>query len=149
MVSSSGRAPRALGMNVVGVPPALGCSCAGAESGAPARTPGTDGPQGRPRYRGPVTWAVAPQPLASAPRVLLLDEPLAGMGPEEGQRMAALLKGLAQDHAVLLIEHDMDFVFQVADRMTVMVEGRVIASGTPPEIRADPQVRRAYLGEMN
>lgn len=84
--------------------------------------------------------------LASQPRVLLLDEPLAGMGPEEGERMVALLKLLAKDHAVLLIEHDMDFVFRVADRMTVMVEGAVLATGRPEEVRANQAVQMAYLG---
>lgn len=84
--------------------------------------------------------------LAGNPRVLLLDEPLAGMGNEESEAMARLLKSLARDHAVLLIEHDMDFVFSVADRMTVMVEGALLASGAPQEIRADAAVQRAYLG---
>jgi branched-chain amino acid transport system ATP-binding protein len=84
--------------------------------------------------------------LATAPRVLLLDEPLAGMGPEEGGKVAALLKELARDHAVLLIEHDMDFVFAVADSMTVMVEGRVLEQGAPAAIRASAAVREAYLG---
>jgi branched-chain amino acid transport system ATP-binding protein len=84
--------------------------------------------------------------LATDPRVLLLDEPLAGMGPEESERIAALLLSLAREHAVLLIEHDMDFVFQVADRMTVMVEGQVLASGEPAAIRANADVQRAYLG---
>jgi branched-chain amino acid transport system ATP-binding protein len=84
--------------------------------------------------------------LAGNPRVLLLDEPLAGMGNEESEAMARLLKDLSRDHAVLLIEHDMDFVFSVADRMTVMVEGALLASGTPQEIRADVAVQRAYLG---
>lgn len=84
--------------------------------------------------------------LATDPKVLLLDEPLAGMGPEEGERMAALLKSLAKDHAVLLIEHDMDFVFKVADRMTVLVEGAVLATGTPDNVRASPAVQTAYLG---
>jgi branched-chain amino acid transport system ATP-binding protein len=84
--------------------------------------------------------------LASNPKVLLLDEPLAGMGPEESERMTTLLKGLAQEHAVLLIEHDMDFVFAVADWMTVMAEGTVIADGTPESIRANTAVQDAYLG---
>lgn len=84
--------------------------------------------------------------LAGNPRVLLLDEPLAGMGNEESETMARLLKGLAREHAVLLIEHDMDFVFAVADRMTVMVEGSLLASGAPHDIRADAAVQRAYLG---
>jgi branched-chain amino acid transport system ATP-binding protein len=84
--------------------------------------------------------------LAASPKVLLLDEPLAGMGQEEGERMATLLKSLAQDHAVLLIEHDMDFVFKVADRMTVMVEGTVLASGAPADVRNIAAVQAAYLG---
>ena len=84
--------------------------------------------------------------LASDARVLLLDEPLAGMGPEEGQRMVALLETLSVDHAILLIEHDMDFVFAVADRMTVMVDGAVLATDTPAAIRANADVQRAYLG---
>jgi branched-chain amino acid transport system ATP-binding protein len=84
--------------------------------------------------------------LAGRPKVLLLDEPLAGMGPEEGERIAALLRTLAADHAILLIEHDMDFVFAVADWMTVMVEGAVLAEGTPAAIRANADVQRAYLG---
>lgn len=84
--------------------------------------------------------------LASNPKVLLLDEPLAGMGPEEGERIAVLLKGLAVEHAVLLIEHDMDFVFAVSDTMTVMVNGEVIASGPPASIRANANVQNAYLG---
>ena len=69
--------------------------------------------------------------LATAPKVLLLDVPLAGMGQEEGERIALLLRSLANDHAVLLIEHDMDFVFRVADRMTVLVDGGVLAEGKP------------------
>jgi branched-chain amino acid transport system ATP-binding protein len=85
--------------------------------------------------------------LAGDPKVLLLDEPLAGMGPEEGERMAALLKALAAEHGVLLIEHDMDFVFAVADRLTVLVEGAVLATGRPAEVRADRAVQSAYLGE--
>jgi branched-chain amino acid transport system ATP-binding protein len=85
--------------------------------------------------------------LAAKPKVLLLDEPLAGMGQEEGERMAALLKSLALDHALLLIEHDMDFVFRVADRMTVMVEGAVLASGKPADVRNNAAVQTAYLGE--
>jgi branched-chain amino acid transport system ATP-binding protein len=84
--------------------------------------------------------------LAAGPKVLLLDEPLAGMGPEEGERMVVLLQSLAREHAVLLIEHDMDFVFKVADRMTVLVEGAVLASGTPAEVRANAAVQSAYLG---
>ena len=84
--------------------------------------------------------------LATDPKVLLLDEPLAGMGQEEGERIATLLKSLAIDHAVLLIEHDMDFVFKVADVMTVLVDGTVIASGKPSDVRASKDVQIAYLG---
>jgi branched-chain amino acid transport system ATP-binding protein len=84
--------------------------------------------------------------VATAPQVLLLDEPLAGMGAEETERMLALLDELRATHAILLVEHDMDAVFRTADRVTVMVNGAVIASGTPAEVRADPQVQTAYLG---
>ena len=84
--------------------------------------------------------------LAISPKVLLLDEPLAGMGQEEGERIAILLKSLARDHAVLLIEHDMDFVFKVADQMTVLVEGAVLATGRPGDVRANAAVQSAYLG---
>ena len=85
--------------------------------------------------------------LATEPEVLLLDEPLAGMGVAEAERMVELLLALKQDHAMLLVEHDMDAVFTLADRLTVMVNGQVIASGTPAEIRADTNVQAAYLGE--
>jgi branched-chain amino acid transport system ATP-binding protein len=85
--------------------------------------------------------------LATRPQVLLLDEPLAGMGAEETERMLALLAQLRRGHAVLLVEHDMDAVFRIANRITVMVNGAVIASDVPERIRADPQVRVAYLGE--
>ena len=85
--------------------------------------------------------------LATDPQVLLLDEPLAGMGAEESERMLALLETLKTGHAVLLIEHDMDAVFRVADRITVMVNGRVIASDTPAAVRASPEVQSAYLGD--
>jgi branched-chain amino acid transport system ATP-binding protein len=84
--------------------------------------------------------------LATAPQVLLLDEPLAGMGAEETERMLALLKELKDGHAILLVEHDMDAVFRIADRITVMVNGSVIASGTPTEVRSSPDVQLAYLG---
>ena len=84
--------------------------------------------------------------LAGDPKVLLLDEPLAGMGPEESERLTGLLQGLAREHAVLLIEHDMDFVFAVADWMTVMAEGTVLAEGKPATIRANTAVQEAYLG---
>lgn len=85
--------------------------------------------------------------LATEPEVLLLDEPLAGMGVAEAERMVELLLALKQDHAMLLVEHDMDAVFTLADHLTVMVNGQVIASGTPAEIRADANVQAAYLGE--
>ena len=85
--------------------------------------------------------------LAGDPTVLLLDEPMAGMGVEESQRLIGFLRALKQKHAMLLIEHDMDVVFQLADRITVLVYGRAIASGTPGEIRANAEVRQAYLGE--
>ena len=84
--------------------------------------------------------------LAARPKVLLLDEPLAGMGPEESGHFAEMLRELARDHAVLLVEHDMDVVFAVAHRMTVMLDGRVLACGSPDEIRASSDVRDAYLG---
>jgi len=84
--------------------------------------------------------------LATAPRVLLLDEPLAGMGHEESLGMARLIRALAADHAVLLIEHDMDVVFSVAVRMTVMVDGAVLEQGEPQRIRESRAVRDAYLG---
>jgi branched-chain amino acid transport system ATP-binding protein len=87
--------------------------------------------------------------LATHPRALLLDEPLAGMGAEETERMLALLTGLKADHAILLVEHDMDAVFRIADRITVMVNGAVIASDTPSLIRANPAVQLAYLGEAH
>ena len=86
--------------------------------------------------------------LATAPEVLLLDEPLAGMGAEEAARMVELLKGLTRDHALLLVEHDMDAVFAVADRITVMVSGEVLESGSPAAIRASLAVRQAYLGDV-
>lgn len=84
--------------------------------------------------------------LAIAPKILLLDEPLAGMGAEETDRMLMLLNSLKADHAILLVEHDMDAVFRVADRITVMVNGAVIASGSPDAVRQDSQVQAAYLG---
>jgi branched-chain amino acid transport system ATP-binding protein len=85
--------------------------------------------------------------LATQPDVLLLDEPLAGMGAEEAARMVALLKSLAPRHAILLVEHDMDAVFAVADVVTVMVNGQVLESGPPAQIRASVAVQQAYLGE--
>jgi branched-chain amino acid transport system ATP-binding protein len=87
--------------------------------------------------------------LATEPRVLLLDEPLAGMGAAEADTMVQLLQALKKDHALLLVEHDMDAVFALADVLTVMVNGTVIASGTPQAIREDAKVQAAYLGEAN
>ena len=84
--------------------------------------------------------------LATEPEVLLLDEPLAGMGADESARMVALLKRLAPTHAILLVEHDMDAVFALADVITVMVNGQVLESGPPAQIRASVEVQRAYLG---
>jgi len=85
--------------------------------------------------------------LATRPRLLLLDEPVAGMGAEETQRMIALLASLKGGKTLILVEHDMDAVFSLADRISVLVYGRIIATGAPEEIRANPEVRRAYLGE--
>jgi branched-chain amino acid transport system ATP-binding protein len=85
--------------------------------------------------------------LATQPRLLLLDEPMAGMGPEDSARMVRLLGGLKGTVGILLVEHDMEAVFALADRITVLVYGRTIASGSPAEIRASPEVRAAYLGE--
>jgi branched-chain amino acid transport system ATP-binding protein len=85
--------------------------------------------------------------LACRPRVLLLDEPMAGMGREESRRMMRLLASLKRQQAMLLIEHDMDAVFALADRITVLVYGRVIMTGTPREVAASVEVRNAYLGE--
>jgi branched-chain amino acid transport system ATP-binding protein len=84
--------------------------------------------------------------LATRPRLLLLDEPMAGMGAEESQRMIALLASLKRKHTIILVEHDMDAVFRLADRVSVLVYGRVIATDTPERIRANEEVRRAYLG---
>jgi branched-chain amino acid transport system ATP-binding protein len=85
--------------------------------------------------------------LAGKPRLLLLDEPMAGMGIEESQRMIALLGTLKRRQAMILVEHDMDAVFRLADRIAVLVYGRVIATGLPEEIRTNEEVRKAYLGE--
>ena len=85
--------------------------------------------------------------LATNPRLLLLDEPMAGMGTEESQRMIDLLSKLKQKKTIILVEHDMDAVFRLADRISVLVYGRVIATGTPEKIKMNEEVRRAYLGE--
>ena len=85
--------------------------------------------------------------LAGSPRLLLLDEPMAGLGPEESTRIVGMLRALKQELTILLVEHDMEAVFALADRITVLVYGRVIASGRPAEIRSSKDVRDAYLGE--
>ena len=85
--------------------------------------------------------------LATEPRLLLLDEPMAGMGTDESQRMIALLSRLKQTKTIILVENDMDAVFRLADRISVLVYGRVIATDTPERVRAHPEVRKAYLGE--
>lgn len=85
--------------------------------------------------------------LACKPKLLLLDEPMAGMGSEESQRMVGLIKGLGKEFSILLVEHDMDAVFKLADQISVLVYGHVIASGLPEAIRANPEVHKAYLGD--
>ena len=84
--------------------------------------------------------------LATEPKLLLLDEPLAGLATEESLKMIALIGGLAQNHAILLVEHDMDAVFRLARVLTVMVNGKILASGSPDEVRVNDKVQRAYLG---
>ena len=85
--------------------------------------------------------------LATRPKLLLLDEPMAGMGPEESQRMIALIQRVRSRVTVLLVEHDMDAVFRLADRISVMVNGRLMATDAPEKIRANREVRMAYLGD--
>ena len=87
--------------------------------------------------------------LATEPELLLLDEPLAGMGTEESQKMVDLIGRFADSHAILLVEHDMDAVFQLASLLTVMVNGKVLATGAPAEIRANHEVQSAYLGSSD
>jgi len=84
--------------------------------------------------------------LANRPKVLLLDEPLAGMGADEGVVIVRLIEELGRDHAILLVEHDMDAVFSVAQRLTVIVNGHIVETGNPAAVRANPEVRKAYLG---
>jgi branched-chain amino acid transport system ATP-binding protein len=86
--------------------------------------------------------------LAAAPRVLLLDEPAAGLSPEETRRMVSLVRALKGRYTIVLIEHKMDIIMSVSDRITVMHFGALIAEGTPAEIQRNPEVRRAYLGGM-
>ncbi|MBK1636622.1 ABC transporter ATP-binding protein [Rhodovulum adriaticum] len=85
--------------------------------------------------------------LAQAPRAFVLDEPMAGMGPDGAREMTTLLDELRHEAPILLVEHDMDAVFRLADRISVLVSGRIIASGTVAQIRANPEVQTAYLGE--
>ncbi len=87
--------------------------------------------------------------LATRPQLLLLDEPMAGLGVTESARMVKLLQELRREVSIVLVEHDMDAVFALADRISVLVYGRVIASGTPAEIRANDEVKRAYLGDQH
>src|SRR6478672_11622715 len=87
--------------------------------------------------------------LATNPQLLLLDEPMAGLGVTESQRMVALLKDLRKEVTIVLVEHDMEAVFALADRITVLVYGRVIACGKPDEIRSNEEVKRAYLGDQH
>ena len=84
--------------------------------------------------------------LAGNPKLVLLDEPLAGMGPQESETMTRLIDSLRRDFAVLLIEHDVEAVFRLADTVSVLVNGRIIATGKPAAVRADPAVAAAYLG---
>jgi branched-chain amino acid transport system ATP-binding protein len=108
---------------------------------ARARTPAADLSHGEQRC---LELAMA---LATRPRLLLLDEPMAGMAPDESTRMADLLASLKGKLAMVLVEHDMDIVFRLADRLSVLVAGRIVASGEPAIVRDDPEVRRAYLGD--
>jgi len=85
--------------------------------------------------------------LATRPKMVLLDEPMAGMGPQESRRIIELIEHIPSGVTVLLVEHDMDAVFRLADRISVMVDGRVIATDSPERIRANPEVRKAYLGD--
>jgi branched-chain amino acid transport system ATP-binding protein len=85
--------------------------------------------------------------LAHAPKLLLLDEPMAGAGIEDSQRLLGMLRGLKRRYSMLLVEHDIEAVFALADRISVLVAGRIIATGEPQAVRADPAVRAAYLGE--
>ena len=85
--------------------------------------------------------------LATEPSVVLLDEPMAGMGPDESQRMLAWLRSIKGQVSMLLVEHDMDAVFALADTVSVLVAGRVMATGSPDEVRQNPAVKAAYLGD--
>jgi branched-chain amino acid transport system ATP-binding protein len=85
--------------------------------------------------------------LATSPKLMLLDEPMAGMGPDESERMVQLLQSLRSHTTLLLVEHDMDAVFRLADTISVLVSGQVIACGTAEQIKNDAAVKRAYLGD--
>ena len=87
--------------------------------------------------------------LASSPSLLLLDEPLAGMSPSERVETVALLKSIAQGRTLIIIDHDMDALFELAERITVLQEGRILVEGTPDQIKGNPQVQEAYLGGMH
>jgi branched-chain amino acid transport system ATP-binding protein len=128
---------------------AAGCAASTAAAHAAARRVGLDGVLERPAgllSHGEKRQLEIAMCLATEPQVLLLDEPLAGMGAEETDRMLTLLAELKTGHAILLVEHDMDAVFRIADRITVMVNGAVIASDTPDAVRASADVQAAYLG---
>jgi ABC-type branched-subunit amino acid transport system ATPase component len=131
--------PRAAERHLYEAAQALAREC-GMDTAALARVAGTL-PHGEQRK---LEFALA---LASRPTVLLLDEPMAGMGPDETARLADLIESMRGRAAMLLVEHDMDAVFRLADRISVLVYGRVIATGTPEQIRNDPAVRQAYLGD--
>jgi branched-chain amino acid transport system ATP-binding protein len=128
---------------------AAGCAASTAAAHAAARRVGLEGVLERPAgllSHGEKRQLEIAMCLATEPQVLLLDEPLAGMGAEETDRMLTLLAELKTGHAILLVEHDMDAVFRIADRITVMVNGAVIASDTPDAVRANADVQAAYLG---
>ena len=129
---------------------AQGCEASGSAARAAAHRAGLDAMLERPAgllSHGAKRQLEIAMCLATEPEVLLLDEPLAGMGAEETERMLALLAELKAGHAILLVEHDMDAVFRIADRITVMVNGAVIASDTPDAVRNSPVVQAAYLGD--
>ena len=87
--------------------------------------------------------------LASSPSLLLLDEPLAGMSPQERAETVSLLRSIARGRTMIIIDHDMDALFELAERITVLQEGRILVEGTPAEIKSDPQVQEAYLGGVH
>ena len=122
-----------------------------AEAGAICDDFGLTGSAGRPAgelAHGVQRLVELAMVVAAAPRAILMDEPFAGLAPDERPSLAERLAGLKERHAVLLVEHDMDVVFRLADRITVLVAGSVIASGAPDVIRADPDVQLAYLRDV-